>query len=131
MKKTISIIILLLALALALAGCSRNQAPAATPVPTAEGGAAPASATDTSSAMLPPASSTDTNAQSAFTTAQGYIGRSVQDLYAAVGQPAETAYGHSEQYEDAEEGMLFYDGFYVWTLRTAAGETVQEVYLDQ
>lgn len=129
MKKTFSIL-LLLTLMLALPACNRDQAPAATPIPTSVAGGMLASATDTSAAA-PAASSTDTDAQGTMSTAQSYIGRSVQDLFAAIGQPTESTYGPAKDRENADEGMLFYDGFYVWTLRTETEEVVQEVYADQ
>ncbi len=124
MKKTLSLL-LLIALFGALCACGHSKAVSATPtpIPTPEG---VVSATDTSSA--PQASSTDTSAQSAMQTAQNYVGRTVQEMYAAIGEPKETAYSDSQDQPDAEDGMLFYDGFYIWTLRSASGEVVQEVY---
>ena len=124
MKKTLSLL-LLIALFGALCACGHSKAAdpvTPSPIPTPEG---VVSATDTSA---PQASSTDTNAQSAMQTAQNYVGRTVQEMYAAIGEPKETAYSPSQDQPDAEDGMLFYDGFYIWTLRTADSEVVQEVY---
>lgn len=78
-----------------------------------------------------PASPTDAPAvdEEAFAEAQACVGQSVEELYAAVGEPNEAQYAASCLEEDAEDGMLFYDdlGFYVWTVRSDSGETVHQV----
>mgnify|MGYP007070335156 CR=1 FL=1 len=37
-------------------------------------------------------------------------------------------YASSCEEENAEDGMLYYDGFTVWTVRNADGELVHDVY---
>lgn len=60
--------------------------------------------------------------------AQACIGQPVEALYEAVGEPAAAQYGASCLEENAEDGMLTYDGFSVWTVRTETEEIVHEVY---
>ena len=129
MKKTVSVFLLLITV-LSLSACSRTGGGAPAASVTIAPAAAAASATDTSSAALPAASSTDTNAQSTYSTARNYIGRSTRDMFAAIGQPGSSTYSSTDD-AGSQEGMLFYDGFYVWTTRTNNDETVQDVYLDQ
>lgn len=124
MKKTLSLL-LLIALLGTLCACGHSQAAPVTPspAPTTEG---VVSATDTSS--TPQASSTDTDAQSHMQVAQNYIGRETRDMYAAIGEPVDSAYSASQDQPGSEDGMLIYDGFFIWTLRTGESEIVQEVY---
>lgn len=146
MKKIVSLLILAM-LALALVGCSGHE-DAADPN-AAEPTATPdltdiltSSATNAANAKTPPASSTDTQqpqdgavpqaVQEAYEKARACIGLPVADLYAAVGQPiGEATYGPSCLQVDAEDGMLPYDGFSVWTVRSATAETVHDVYLNE
>lgn len=147
MKKIISLLILA-ALALALVGCSGHED---TPDPNAaaEPTATPdltdiltSSATNAAGAKTPPASGTDAQqtqdgavpqaVQEAYEKARSCIGLPVTDLYAAVGQPiGEATYGPSCLQVDAEDGMLPYDGFSVWTVRSATAETVHDVFLNE
>ena len=64
-----------------------------------------------------------------FNAALACKGESVDALYAAVGEPDDTHYVSSCLDLTGEDGELFYDryGFYVWTLKNADGETVQDV----
>ena len=108
-----------------LAASASNAAAAKTP---------PASATDASAAAAPvqetqaPAPAT---AQEACERAQACVGLPVEELYAAVGQPLQATYGPSCLQVNAEDGMLTYEGFSVWTVRSDTAETVHEVYPDQ
>lgn len=93
-----------------------------------------ASGSDLAPAATAPASGTDASVNTAaYDTARQYIGRTAEELIGAVGQPDRTQYAPSCLEENAEDGMLFYDtaGFYVWTVRDAAGETVHDIYLNQ
>ena len=132
MKKWTAIA-LLLALLAGLCACAGGAAdqPEETAAPTEQ----PASETNTEPVNLePPASETDavTVDTTAYETAQEYIGRSVEELYEAVGEPTSSQYASSCEVEDAEDGMLFYEegGFYIWSVRTADEELVRAVYLD-
>ena len=129
MKKIIALL-LLLGLVFSLSACSREDAaPEETPAPVEE----TASASDLGlEPALPPASATDTAGvdMTAYETALSFIGSSVEELYEACGEPLDSQYAASCEEEGAEDGMLFYDGFYVWSLRTEESETVRGVYLN-
>ena len=82
-------------------------------------------------AQEPPASATDTNMdEEAYAAAQEFIGQSAADMKAAIGEPDSVQYASSCLEEGAEDGMLFYPGFYVWTVRNGLNETVHDVYLN-
>ena len=59
--------------------------------------------------------------------AVAFIGRSVSELTAALGEPADSSYAASCMGEGGEDGELFYDGFTVYTYRKDGQETVQDV----
>lgn len=137
MKKLIAVL-MLFALLAGIAACNKAPAePEPTPEPTPDDQAIQAvSDTDAETANAehtPPASSTDAQtAEGDYGKALACKGRPVEELYAAVGQPlSDPTYGPSCLVEGGEDGMLLYDGFYVWTVRTADGETVHEVGLDE
>lgn len=50
------------------------------------------------------------------------IGKTVQDLYKAIGKPKKTEYGTSCLVADGEDGILTYDGFTVSTTRFPNGQ---------
>lgn len=143
MKKFVALL-LLAVIVLSLTGCAalaeraneKEGGPHAAPSPTPDlTDILSASASDSAAAArdhTPPASSTSIQAdQAGYEKALECVGQSVEELYAAVGQPVETpTYGPSCLQEGAEDGMLTYNGFYVWTVRTGTSETVQEVYLE-
>lgn len=87
-----------------------------------------------SAAPTPGAGASETDAEEAadpaVSAAQDCIGQPVEALYAAVGEPVSAEYGASCLEENAEDGMLYYDGFYVWTVRTESEELVHAVYAD-
>ncbi len=148
MKKILSLL-LFAAIAFSLGGCGGHAgAPVGagtTPTPTATPDMSDiltASATNASEGKTPPASGTDTQqtqseptaqtSQEAYEKALACVGLPVEELYAAVGQPTGTpTYGPSCLQVDAEDGMLPYDGFSVWTVRSSTAETVHEVYLSE
>lgn len=66
-----------------------------------------------------------------YEAARECIGMSLQQLYDTIGEPTGGAdYAASCLQENAEDGMLYYGGFYVWTLRTEEAEIVHDVYLN-
>lgn len=80
-------------------------------------------------AAEPPASETDAEVdEEAYTAAVALVGMPVESLYEAIGEPADAQYAASCEEENAEDGMLFYDGFYVWTVRTETEELIHDVY---
>ena len=58
--------------------------------------------------------------------AMDYIGKPVDDLIAAIGEPEDRDYGPSCM-GDGEDGSLYYGGFIVYTYRENGEETVQDV----
>lgn len=145
MRKLIALFILT-AMVLSLAGCAGLAAkanekdaaagitpePSPTPDMTDILAASAANSQTAAQTHTPPASSSNVQVdQAAFERAQQCVGQGVDALYAAVGYPVETpTYGPSCLQEGAEDGMLYFNGFYVWTVRTDTSEIVQEVYLD-
>ena len=62
-------------------------------------------------------------------TAYNLRGHTVEELFAAIGQPNSSEYTASCLVDDGEDGLLYYDGFTVSTTRFANGtETVMGVY---
>lgn len=153
MRKT-ALLILAAALTLSLAACggaeetSQNlepMAPVVTEVPASAADAekAAAAAEETPAAMDADASESDAAAvalpasesdaapafdPALFQAAQDCVGQPVEALYAAIGEPSDAKYAASCLEENAQDGMLFYDGFYVWTVKTETEELVHEVY---
>ena len=87
-----------------------------------------APASDTNAAPQP---LEDTDVPAGYVVAQEYIGRTAAELVEAIGEPESSQYAASCEVDGGEDGMLFYDGFYVWTIRTAEEELVRAVYLDE
>lgn len=58
--------------------------------------------------------------------ARGLIDQPIEDLYAQIGEPESSDYAPSCM-GDGEDGMLFYDGFIVYTYREGDVETVYDV----
>lgn len=59
--------------------------------------------------------------------AESCIGKDVSELYALIGEPASADYAPSCLVEGGEDGMLYYDGFVVYTVREGDVETVDYV----
>ena len=125
---------------LLLAACDRTPAVQATPSPEpTEDPAAilAASASDAAAANqthVPPDSSTDVVIvdETTYLAAKACIGQGVDALYAAIGQPIQEPYfAPSVQQDGAEDGTYQYEGFYVITLRTGDGETVQSLHVNE
>lgn len=55
------------------------------------------------------------------------MGRPVSELYAAIGKPLSSDYAPSCLDLEGEDGELVYDGFVVYTLKNASGETIDSV----
>ena len=64
--------------------------------------------------------------QDAKALAESCIEKSVQELYALIGEPESSDYATSCLGE-GDDGMLFYDGFIVYTYREGDKETVNYV----
>ena len=59
--------------------------------------------------------------------AESCIDKDVSELYALIGEPESSDYAPSCLVEGGEDGMLYYDGFVVYTTREADVETVYYV----
>ena len=146
MKKMIALL-LLLGLMLTLCACGQTAAeePAAEPAaeaaaeteptaePTEEEILAASMANAAQAALVtPPASGSDiTIDEDLFQQAQEFIGLSAAEMFAAIGEPTSVEYAASCEDEDTDDGMLYYPGFYVWTMRQGAVETVRAVYPEE
>ena len=92
---------------------------------------APASDAD-SEAAEPEAAADPLPSEDDLVTAQSLIGHPVEELYEALGEPAGGAqYSKScmdGADENAQDGMLYYDTFSVWTYKTDDSEIIEAVY---
>ena len=59
--------------------------------------------------------------------AESCIDKDISELYALIGEPESSDYAPSCLVEGGEDGMLYYDGFVVYTTREADVETVYYV----
>ena len=136
MKRLLSLLLVCMMLA-GLAACRRDEVPEEpeatnTPAPQEILAASASDAAEAKQTHVPPASSSDAVLDDqAYGIALGYIDQPASALISAIGQPYSTEYSASCEQEGAEDGMLHYNGFSVWTMRTATGEIVRNVYLDQ
>lgn len=68
--------------------------------------------------------SDNSNSGDKLSTAQGYVGSSLSALLGAVGSPNSSEYVESCLEDAAKEGMLYYDGFVVWTIQYNDGSEI-------
>lgn len=59
-----------------------------------------------------------------LSVAQGYIGSSLSALQSAIGSPSAVEYVESCLEDGLMEGMLYYDGFMVWTIQYPDGSEI-------
>ena len=145
MKKTIAIMLaLLMLLSLAACGDAEDAAidaiggqdgpevsataeivntPAPTPVP--EETPAPVETTPEPTPEPTPTPQTEPE-NDLKATAESFIGASLDELIAAIGEPESSDYAPS-CLGDGEDGNLYYDGFVVYTYRENGTETVEYV----
>ena len=109
-------------LLLGLAACgSKSAEPAPTPIPAAtQAPAEEAPATQAPAPEATPEPVPETPAEAkvlmeAVRTVRDLIGRPVEDLYAAIGEPGSSDYESSCLVSGGKDGMLYYDGFTVYT----------------
>lgn len=110
----------------------QTEAPAETPeevypeaAPTVPATEAPEEPAETPAPETPAEPAYPTGAEAAAAARQ-LIGADVSRLYAAIGMPGGSDYAPS-CLVDGDDGELYYDGFTVYTQRTADGETVYDV----
>lgn len=139
MKKIIALL-LMLGLMMSFAACGAQEAAVSDALEPVEATAEPAveeimAASESDAAVLaemaPPASNTDIAVdEDGYAKAQELVGQPVEALYEAIGEPGDSQYAASCLEDNAEDGMLFYEGFYVWSLRTEEDEVIHAVYLN-
>ena len=119
MKRMIAMA-LCLVLALGLAACSTDrEAQQQTTAGTTGTTGATVSQTETTGPET---------AQDAKALAESCIGKSVEELYALIGQPESSEYAPScLNPGEGEDGLLYYADFVVYTYKDANGETVDYV----
>ncbi len=138
MKKNHLLLILVLVIALTLCACGSSSsaastaaAPAATAVPTAE--PAPTAAPTEAPAQEAPAEEPSAEPEAdpveeIKALVLSMKGEPIEDLIAIIGEPNSSDYGSSCLIQGGKDGMLFYDGFTVYTLVQPDGtETVYDV----
>ena len=132
MKKTAAILALII-LCSCLCACGSAEEPSTSSVPLAPITTEEVAASESDALQAvreAPASESDAASDALYEQAQEYIGRPAEELFAAIGEPESSQYASSCEVDGGEDGMQFYDGFYVWTLRTDEEELVRAVYLD-
>lgn len=140
MKKMIALLFML-GLMMSFAACGAQEAVVSDALEPVEATAEPIAveeimaASETDAAVLaeiePPASDTDIVVdEDGYAKAQELVGQPVEALYEAIGEPSDSQYAASCLEDNAEDGMLFYEGFYVWSLRTEEDEVIHAVYLN-
>ena len=129
MKKLWSIMLVLI-LAISLVGCSssgeESSAVQESSAAVQESSAEESVAAEESSSEAEESAAEESQSE-AQATAESLIGEDVQALIDAIGEPESTAYQDSCAVADAQDGFWTYDGFTVVTLKTAEGETVQDI----
>ena len=132
--KKIFAILLIMALAAGLTACAAGESAAEDAAPTMTPEEARLASETNASAIAQtddeaPASDTDAETDTdAYEQALQYRGQPVEALYAAIGEPESANYAASCDEENAEDGMLFYGGFYVWTVKTETEEIIHDIY---
>lgn len=69
-------------------------------------------------------SGTTDNSADKLATAQSYVGSSLSALQGAIGAPNSSEYVISCLENASQEGLLYYDGFTVWTVQYADGSEI-------
>ena len=127
--KKICVILLALCLMLSLAACGKEEAPAPTPAPAAP--AAPVATEAPAPTEAPAVEEAPAEPElSDFEKAESCIDGSVEDLFALIGEPNSADYAPSclgGVATGGEDGMLYYDGFIVYTYRENGEESVYTV----
>lgn len=149
MKRNLILAALCLICALLLIGCgstapdptpapaetaapAETEAPSETPAPSAEPEAEPSAEPV---ATLPDAGlvrDTEDSSESdqLFELAKSFVDKPLSELQAELGEPLSSTYVSSCLIPGGEDGELHYDGFTVYTVKSADSETVQDVLAD-
>ena len=130
MKKILTLM-LCLVLVLSLCACGGNtqeqtpDAPAGNDTPVPETPEAPADSGEAEDPSEEEPSAEDPS-EDPVAIARGYIDKPLSELIAVIGEPESSDYASSCM-GDGEDGMLFYDGFIVYTYREGDSEVVYDV----
>ena len=138
MKKTFALLLAVLLPVLAGCGGSKTETPAPTAIPAAtQAPAVETKAPETTPApeitpepeATPEPEPENSEVEEMIALVTSLKGRPVEELYDAIGEPAGGSdYGPSCLVTGGQDGMLFYDGFTVYTLVQPDGtETVYDV----
>lgn len=129
MKKALSLL-LCFVLLLSLCACGGKEEPEATAAVQTPTVAATIAGTETPATDAPQSTDGTEASQDAsedpVEIVRSMIDQPIEDLYARIGQPERADYAPSCM-GDGEDGMLFYDGFVVYTYREGDTETVYDV----
>ena len=132
MKKFVLLLCAVLALSVTGCGSSKAETPAPTAIPAAT--EAPPAETKVPEAtpgpeVTPEPAAESSEAEKQIAVVKELIGRPVAELYAAIGEPSGGSdYGPSCLVTGGKDGMLYYDGFTVYTLVQPDGsESVYDV----
>ncbi len=132
MKKFVLLLCAVLALSVTGCGSSKAETPAPTAIPAAT--EAPPAETKVPEAtpapeVTPEPAAESSEAEKQIALVKELIGRPVAELYAAIGEPSGGSdYGPSCLVTGGKDGMLYYDGFTVYTLVQPDGsESVYDV----
>ena len=111
---------------------AETEAPSDTPAPSAEPEAEPSAEPV---ATLPDAGlvrDTEDSSESdqLFELAKSFVDKPLSELQAELGEPLSSTYVSSCLIPGGEDGELHYDGFTVYTVKSADSETVQDVLAD-
>lgn len=144
MKKTLITAILLICVFLSLCACgtasqtpsSSDPAPVVVNEPTTEPSAAPADPTGSAAPVDVPEATPEAPVfnEEKFNAASALIGEDISLLYDAIGEPLDSYYTPScmvtDPGDNAEDGELTYEGFYVVSFRKDGKEIVWDVIRD-
>lgn len=124
MKKIIVALMLVMSLLVLCAACGSSEtaesaAVSATMAPVEE--TAPEAEAEPVEEATEPQGEEETAAEDSFEVAKGMTGAPVEDLIAAIGEPEGSEYTTSCLIPTGEDGLLYYDGFTVSTIRYPDG----------
>ncbi len=133
LQKILSVLLVLSLLAgLTACGGGKPAEPAPTEAPVLEETPAPAEEEPAAEEAPLPAEEPAPAELSDLEKAEACVDRSIEELFAAVGEPVSSDYIPSCLHPNSggEDGELIYDGFTVYTYRDSSGEVVYAVMAD-
>lgn len=113
-------------LLVSLCACGGQDTTASTPGDTAQTVADTTAPETTAPDTAAPETTVPETTEDMLALVRSYIDRPIEELYAVIGQPTASDYAPS-CLGDGDDGMLYYDGFIVYTYREGDVETVYDV----